>query len=87
MIDWESKFAEHQKILEDEKRERDERLELSGKMRAGWELARMCREYIQENSNSWRGEEEERRKKREKERERDTERQKAVEQRRSIETE
>ena len=47
LIDWESKFEEHMKILEEEKKKkRDERLEMSVKMRAGWELTRLCRDYI-----------------------------------------
>jgi hypothetical protein len=68
VIDWESKFEEHKRILEEEARTREERIEKSDRMRAGWELAKMCREYIRENSNSWRGEAEATRKQREKER-------------------
>ena len=66
MIDWESKFEEHKRILEEEDRVREMRIEKSDRMRRSWKLAKMCRDFIRENSNNWRGEEEERRKKREK---------------------
>ena len=65
--------------MEEERRNREERMKRSEKIKAGWDLAKLCKEYIQENSNSWRGEEEERRKKKkEKEWEREAKKQKAL---------
>ena len=65
--------------MEEERREREERIEKSEKMKAGWNLAKLCSEYIKENSNSWRGEEQERKKKKQKEREREAQKDKALE--------
>ena len=80
VTDWESRFEEHRQVLEEEVRVRDRRVERSNMMSAGWELAKLCRAYIRENSSSWRGEEEERRKKRDKERKRLEKKQRAEEQ-------
>ena len=80
MIDWESKFEEHRRILEEEDREREKRIEKSDRMGRSWKLAKLCRDFIRKNSNNWRGEEEERRKKREKEREKVNQKQRAEEQ-------
>ena len=84
IIDWESRFKEHKEILEEEARVRESRLVKSDIMRASWDLARLCREYIRENSKSWRGEEEERRKKREKEKERLENKQRVEEQKQTF---
>ena len=55
--EWENKIREHKKWIEiDEMDEKEnmERREIARKKEKSWELARLCREYIQENSRKWR---------------------------------
>ena len=56
LYDWEGKFEEHKKIMEEERSKREERLTRAGKLSTGWELAKVCRQIIKESSNSWREE-------------------------------
>jgi hypothetical protein len=66
IIDWEVIFEEHKRDLEKEERVRRERLTKADKMTKSWELAALCKTYIRENSNIWKGEMEEKRKLKEK---------------------
>jgi hypothetical protein len=52
VIDWETLFYEHKRKLEEEEKKRQVRLELTEKMRNSWKLAKLCREFIRENSNT-----------------------------------
>ena len=56
VYDWAKIFEAHSKIVEEERRVRAERLDRADKLNASWELARLCKEYIRQNSNSWRAE-------------------------------
>ena len=69
--DWEKKLGEHRKTLELEEEERRKRIQTRQKLENSWELAKLCRSFIRENSKNWKGDLEENRKKREKETERE----------------
>ena len=62
--DWERKFEEYRKEMEEKESERTERLKKKESLENSWKLLRLCRSYIEENSNTWRNEEEERERKR-----------------------
>ena len=67
IIDWPSIFEEHKSRLEEEEKERKRRIKKKEDQEKSWELAKLCREYIRDNSKKWTGEIEDKRKKREKE--------------------
>ena len=53
VIDWEKKIREHILGIEKEERELEERQNKAAGKRASWELLRMCKSYIMENSKNW----------------------------------
>ena len=60
-FDWEGKMREYEKdMLEKEKIEK-RRKEKAAKLEKGWELMRLCKAFIEENSKAWKDEEESRR--------------------------
>ena len=69
-IDWQARRQEILKRLEEEEEERSRRLEKAQRLNRSWELMRLCKEYIRENSNKWvdREDEEEKARKREEQR-------------------
>ena len=67
IIDWPRIFEENKRRLGEEIQERKRKLDKKENLERSWQLAKVCREYIRENSKKWAGEVEERRKKREKE--------------------
>ena len=67
ITDWPKIFADHLQRLREEENVKKMRLEKKNLLEKSWELAKLCREFIRENSKKWAGELEERRKKREKE--------------------
>ena len=52
--DWDSKFEEHKRIMEEERRVREDRIQRAEKLETGWELARLCKEIIKESNNTLR---------------------------------
>ena len=48
---WDEKIREHRKELEQREQERIERMKR--KQEQSWELARLCKEYLEENSLDW----------------------------------
>ena len=57
IFDWEGKMEKYRRELEEEEKARKERKEKSEKMEKGWELMRICREYIETNGRKWEDEE------------------------------
>ena len=47
---WDEKIREHRKELEQREQERIERLKRKQDKKQSWELARLCKEYLEENS-------------------------------------
>ena len=64
--EWDKMLKEHREQIEKEEREKMARLEKQKKKEDSWELYRICKEFLEENSTEW----EQRRKEREKEQER-----------------
>ena len=64
--EWEKKIKEHREQILKEEREKMARLEKQKKKEESWELYRLCKEFLEENSVEW----EQRRKEREREQER-----------------
>ena len=62
-FDWEGKMRQYKDELEKEERLRKERKEKAEKLEKGWELLRVCRDFIGQNSKKWKEEEEMRQKK------------------------
>ena len=52
-IDWEKGIKEQWEKIDKEVRETDNRVEKAAMKKASWDLFRVCRSYIQENSKSW----------------------------------
>ena len=50
---WDEKIKEHRKELEQREQERIERLKRKQDKEQSWELARLCKEYLEENSLDW----------------------------------
>ena len=52
ITDWERRIKDHRKTLEREEKERRERLDKMENLEKSWELARLCRQFIRENSKN-----------------------------------
>ena len=50
---WDEKIREHKKEIEEREQERIERLKRKQDKKHSWELARLCKEYLEENSVDW----------------------------------
>jgi hypothetical protein len=86
IVDWESIFERHKQELEREEKQRRERIETARKLETGWELARVCRSYIQTYSKNWKSENEEREKWRKKKGEKQERKRKANEKTETFQT-
>ena len=51
--DWEEAMKNHRRKLEEERAKREERLEEHEKKRKHWELAKVCKSYLEENNKNW----------------------------------
>ena len=58
--DWEGKMAAYEKELKEEEAIRKRKKEKAEKREKGWELMKLCKKYIEENSKEWKDEEESR---------------------------
>ena len=52
-IDWEQMLQDRKSRLEQEERELKERLELQRKKTEGWELYRLCKNFLEQNDTRW----------------------------------
>ena len=77
LYDWDRKMEEYRKEIEDEENARQRKIEKSKKLEKGWELMKICKKFIEENSKAWKDEDEMRKKKKDAE-EKKTERLRTV---------
>ena len=52
-IDWEEKLRNHKEKIEKETEERERRLKRKEDKEKSWELYRLCKNYLEENSEDW----------------------------------
>ena len=51
--DWEGKMAAYKKEIEREDLERNQRMEKANNLEKGWELLRLCRDFVKTNTADW----------------------------------
>ena len=52
-MDWEEKIKEYRRQIEEESLKREEKIEISSKLKKCWAFARLCRSYIKDNTHTW----------------------------------
>jgi hypothetical protein len=51
--DWEGKMAKYRRELEREEKEKNLRMEKAKNLEKGWELPRLCRDFVREHTDEW----------------------------------
>jgi colicin import membrane protein len=59
--DWEGKMTAFRREIEREENEKKQRLEKANNLEKGWELLRLCRDFLRENASEWTDRQEEQR--------------------------
>jgi hypothetical protein len=86
IFDWEKILKKRREEIEEEEKIRRDRITRAEKVHKSWELARICKEYIVNNSKSWKSEKIEREKMRKRQEEREEQKIKAAEKRETFQT-
>ena len=51
--DWDKEIKEYRRKLDEEEKEKENRIARANKSRTSWEIIRACREIVKENSKTW----------------------------------